>query len=232
MAMDPHATLQHSQHQTTVALISTQVKSFYERRLPFRIYHGSTLSTRASARTRENTIDISSLNQVLQIKNNTALVEPNVPMDALVKATMTQDLLPPVVMELPNITVGGGFAGTSGESSSFRYGTFDCTISSVEVVLGNGEVVVAKAGDPESEDLLYGCAGGCGTLGIVTLLELQLIPAKPYVELTYWPVGSVSDAVVKLQEAENDLAVDFLDGILFAQNSGIRPQHEYCSGFC
>lgn len=38
----------------------------------------------------------------------TVLVEPNVPMDKLVEATLAQGFLPKVVMELPNITVGGG----------------------------------------------------------------------------------------------------------------------------
>jgi FAD/FMN-containing dehydrogenase len=40
--------------------------------------------------------------------DKTVLVEPNVPMDKLVEATIAQGLLPKVVMELPNITVGGG----------------------------------------------------------------------------------------------------------------------------
>ena len=46
-------------------------------------------------------------------------------MDALVAATLPHALLPLVVMEFPGITVGGGFSGTSGESSSFRHGPFD-----------------------------------------------------------------------------------------------------------
>ena len=45
----------------------------------------------------------------------TALVEPNVPMDRLVAATLQCGLIPPVVMEFPAITVGGGFTGTAGE---------------------------------------------------------------------------------------------------------------------
>lgn len=49
----------------------------------------------------------------------TVLAEPNVPMDSLLEACLQHGLLPPVVMEFPGITVGGGFAGTAGESSSF-----------------------------------------------------------------------------------------------------------------
>ena len=43
-------------------------------------------------------------------------------MDRLVESTLKYNLIPPVVMEFPGITAGGGFAGTSGESSSFKYG--------------------------------------------------------------------------------------------------------------
>jgi delta24-sterol reductase len=38
-------------------------------------------------------------------------------MDRLVQTTLKYGLIPPVVMELPGITVGGGYAGTPGESS-------------------------------------------------------------------------------------------------------------------
>lgn len=72
-------------------------------------------------------VDTSAMSRVLKIdtERKTALVEPNVPMDSLVEATLRHGLIPPVVMEFPGITVGGGFAGTSGESSSFRYSFFD-----------------------------------------------------------------------------------------------------------
>jgi delta24-sterol reductase len=211
-------------HKEQVAQIAERVKAFQRSSTPFRIYHGSTLSTRESARQRDRIIDTSRLNHVLQFnkQEKTVLIEPNVPMDALVDATLREGLLPKVVMELPNITVGGGFAGTSGESSSFRFGLFDRSMRGIEVVLGNGEVVWATsdAEDPR-RDLFFACAGSCGTLGVVTLLEMELIDAQPYVELEYRAVGSVKEAVDVLQEAEQDASVDYIDGILYSMNSGV-----------
>jgi delta24-sterol reductase len=98
-------------HKTTIATLASQVAKFNASNTPFRIYHGSTLSTRQSTRKRNEVIDVSSLNHVLQFNKaeKTVLVEPNVPMDKLVEATIAQGLLPKVVMELPNITVGGGY---------------------------------------------------------------------------------------------------------------------------
>jgi len=85
-------------------------------------------------------IDTTSLSQALKIdtNTNTALVEPNVPMDKLVEVTLQHGLILPVVMEFPGITAGGGFAGTSGESSSFRHGFFEHTVNWIEIVLPNG----------------------------------------------------------------------------------------------
>lgn len=224
-------------HEEEVRRIADLVNAFQRSATPFRIYHGSTLSTRDSARRRNEIIDTSRLNHVLRFnkQEKTVLVEPNVPMDALVDATLREGLLPKVVMELPNITVGGGFAGTSGESSSFRYGLFDASMRGIEVVLGNGKVVWATRNheDPH-RDLFYACAGSCGTLGVVTLLEMELIDAEPYVELEYRAVGSVKEAVDVLREAEQDSDVDYIDGIMYSMNNGVimigRLQAELVSG--
>jgi delta24-sterol reductase len=149
----------------------------------------------------------------------TALVQPNVPMDSLVEATLQHGLLPPVVMEFPGITVGGGFSGTAGESSSFRYGFFDRTINWIQIVLANGEVV--RASDTENSDLFYGAASSFGTLGVTTLLEIQLIGAKSFVEMTYILVSSISEAREMMEEATQDQTVDYLDGVMFSKDRGI-----------
>jgi delta24-sterol reductase len=133
-------------HKSTVESIRSRVAHFYTTRTAFRVYHRSTNSTRHADFDRASIVDISALDNVLSIDPamRIAVVEPNVPMDALVRETMKAGLLPPVVMEFPGITVGGGFVGTAGESSSFKYGFFDRTVLSAEVVLANGDVVKAS----------------------------------------------------------------------------------------
>ncbi|KAJ5040467.1 uncharacterized protein L3040_006123 [Drepanopeziza brunnea f. sp. 'multigermtubi'] len=166
-------------------------------------------------------VDTSTLNHVLKIdtKSMTALVEPNVAMDALVEATLQHGLLPPVVMEFPGITVGGGFAGTAGESSSFKYGFFDRTINCIEVVLADGDVIKASA--TENSDLFYGAASSFGTLGVTTLLEIQLVEAKTYVELDYHPVTSIAEAQTVIAKATEDTTTDYLDGIMYSKDYGV-----------
>ncbi|KAI9819456.1 MAG: hypothetical protein M1827_006904 [Pycnora praestabilis] len=208
-------------HHEAVAIIAANIRQFYDRKEAFRIYHGSTNSTRHSAVQRDRMIDTSSLSHVLEVNTTTktALVEPNVPMDRLVQAVLPYGMVPPVVMEFPGITVGGGFAGTCGESSSFRYGWFDRTLNWVEIILANGSIITASSS--ENADLFHGAAGALGTLGVTTLVELRLVEAKTYVELTYLPVSSVSQAIERIKTATKDSSVDYVDGILFALNQGI-----------
>ena len=208
-------------HRIAVEKIAASVQYYFKRREPFRIYHGSTNSTRQTMHRRENMVDISALSRVLKIDVNarTALVQPNVPMDRLVESTLKHGLIPPVVMEFPGITAGGGFAGTGGESSSFKYGYFNETVNSIELVLGNGDVVAASK--KERSDLFYGASGAVGSLGITTLLEIQLIQAKKYVIATYYPVRSIAEAIKKLREETLHPTLDYVDGILFSKEHGV-----------
>jgi Delta24-sterol reductase len=212
-------------HDAAVTAIAGNVQKFYARRQAFRIYHGSTNSTRQSQYRRDNIVDTSKLTSVLLVDNTkkTALVEPNVAMDSLVEATLAYGLVPPVVMEFPGITAGGGFSGTSGESSSFRYGFFDRTVNWIEIVLPNGERTTASSSD--KPDLFWGAAAAFGTLGVITLLEIRLIESKKYVSLKYHATSSMAQAVKKIEEATEDALNDYLDGIVIAKDSII-----VCSG--
>ena len=208
-------------HDRVVECIATKVREFYDRKEKFRIYHGSTNSTRPLAVTRNNYVDTSPLSHVLKIntEDRTAMVEPNVPMDTLVEETMKYGLIPPVVMEFPGITVGGGYAGTSGESSSFKHGFFDRTMNSVQMVLANGNVV--ECSDKENADLFHGAAGAVGSLGVTTRIELRLREAKKYIQIVYYPVSSVAEATETIQEVVADPEVDHVDGILYSQTKGV-----------
>ncbi len=208
-------------HREAVAKIAAAVKTFYDRGEPYRIYHGSTNSTRPGALRHDHAVDISALSHVLSVDRarRVAFVEPNVPMDRLVESTLVHGLVPPVVMEFPGITAGGGFAGTAGESSSFKHGFFDDTIDSVEMVLADGEVV--KASRTERADLFRGAAGAVGTLGITTLIELRLVEARKYVKTTYHRAGSAAEAIRLIQEQTQDPDNDYVDGILFSKDHGV-----------
>jgi delta24-sterol reductase len=208
-------------HQKTVTSLAKQVVSFHERNVPFRIYHGSTNSTRIIQMDPNKIIDTSSLNNIISIdkERKTAICEPNIPMDALVQMTLKHGLVPAVVPEFPGITVGGSFSGTAAESSSFRYGYFDRTVKWIEIILPNGRII--KASPEENSDLFYGAAGAMGTLGVTTLFEIELIKCNGFVETTYLPVTSISHALETLEKYSEDKSTSFLDAILFSAYSGV-----------
>lgn len=206
-------------HNAAVQKVAASVRAFYDRKEPYRISHGSTNSTRPKGSLR--TVDISALSHVLAVDTakKTILVEPNVPMDGLVEATLRHGLVPPVVMEFPGITAGGGFAGTGGESSSFRHGFFDDTVHRVEMVLADGEVVMASR--DERPDLFAAAPGAVGTLGIVTMLEINLMPAKKYVHAHYYRTKTVAEAVQVVQREITKPENEYVDGILFSTDHGV-----------
>ncbi|KAF9699089.1 hypothetical protein EKO04_003319 [Ascochyta lentis] len=208
-------------HDRRVSTLRSRITHFHTTNTPFRIYHGSTNSTRHASFDPSAIIDVSSFNNILSIdaSTQTALVEPNVPMDALVAATTTQGFLPPVVMEFPGITVGGGFVGTAGESSSFKYGFFDRTVVRAEVVLADGSLVSCSS--TENAELFDGLRGSFGTLGVLALVEIRLVPLKSWVEVTYYPTKSAGEAMKVLQRETGRDSNDYVDGVLFAKKNGV-----------
>ncbi|KAI1014416.1 hypothetical protein LB504_012129 [Fusarium proliferatum] len=216
-----HSPQTMERHNQIVQDIADKIGDLYKLRQPYRVFHGSSSSTRPRHATDANIIDISILSQVISVDTaqGTCLVEPNVPMDRLVEATMPYGLVPPVVMEFPGITAGGGFAGTSGESSSFRHGFFNETVDFVEIILGNGDVV--RASREEHEDLFHGAAGAAGTLGLTTLIQVRLIEAKKFVKTTYHRVDSVSTSISATKQCCEKVHVDYVDGILYSKDHGV-----------
>jgi delta24-sterol reductase len=235
-------------HKKAVATISSRVSHFYQTKKPFRIYHGSTNSTRHTLFDPSSIVDTSPLIHILSISapilphqplNTTAncVVQSNVPMDQLVSSTLRHGYIPKIVPEFPGITVGGAFAGTAGESTSWKYGFFDRSINWVEMVLADGRVVRAtptsvldENGDPitdEEGSLFLGAAGGMGTYGVATLLEVQLLPVNGgetgFVELEY-------RTVTIFEEAKTHENIVFMDGILFSPSHGVVVLGNFSSG--
>jgi len=116
-----------------------------------------------------------------------------------------------------------GISGTSGESSSFRHGFFEMTVTSIEIVLANGEV--SRAPPEKNSDLFHGAASSWRTLGIILLLEIRLIEAKQFVSLTYFPFSSMEECELIFEKAAANSATDYLDGILYSADRGV-----ICSG--
>jgi FAD/FMN-containing dehydrogenase len=122
-----------------------------------------------------------------------------------------------VVPELEGITVGGAVAGCAIESTSHRYGGFHDSCVEIEVLSAAGEVITCS---PAREPLLFEMMhGSYGTLGIVTKLSFDLVPAEPYVRLEYRHFSEFEAFRGAMIAACRDGAAELIDGIVHGPRS-------------
>ncbi len=170
-------------------------------------------------RTRNNSggqkLDVRALNQVLEVdsENHVVEVEGMTIYAQLVDACLEHQCMPLVVPQLKSITIGGAISGIGIESSSFRHGLPHESVSSMEILLPDGEVVTCT---PENEhaDLFFGIPNSYGTLGYVLKLSARTMPVKPFVELRHSRYTDFDDYFTAVNEASKS-DVDFIDGSIF-----------------
>ena len=162
-------------------------------------------------------LDVSALRHVLEVetRNGSVNVEGMTPYDALAAATLEYSVMPCVVPQLKSITVGGAVAGVGIESSSFRYGLVHETLLELEVLLGDGSVVVATP-DNEHRELFFGFPNSYGTLGYALRVKVKVVPVKRYVALSHLRHRNGAGYFRQLAELCDAPDVDFIDGTVFA----------------
>src|SRR5215208_6471183 len=104
----------------------------------------------------------------------------------VVDATLPHGLMPLVVPQLKTITLGGAVTGLGIESSSFRNGMPHESVLEMEVLTGDGRIVLARP-DNEHSDLFHGFPNSYGTLGYALRLTIELEPVRPFVKLRHLP---------------------------------------------
>jgi FAD/FMN-containing dehydrogenase len=165
-------------------------------------------------------IDLSALDEILLIdkEKRICVAEPGVTFAELINTTLKYGLVPAIVPELKTITIGGAVAGCSLESMSFKYGGFHDTCLEYEVITAKGEVLIC-APDNENRLLFQMVHGTFGTLGILSKLIFRLIPAKPFVRVTYERYHDLGAYLTAIWQHYTDQDVDFMDGIIHSPES-------------
>lgn len=162
-------------------------------------------------------LDLSDMSSVLEVRADASpcvVVEPMCSMEKLVRATMAKGLLPKVVPEFKEITVGGAIMGGAMESSSHRHGMFHDTVQAAECLLANGTIVVASRAAEHSELLAY-LGGSYGTLCVLTAATIECERAFPYVHLRLRWYDEVDDGLEALvRAAQSPNAAAFIDGVV------------------
>ena len=177
-------------HHERVATIQHQVRNRPNKDAPLCTARPGWMSVSLSYRTYKtkwNAIEMP-LYDILNVDTDSLIVrvEPFVSIGQLTHALNPKGYTLPVVPELDDLTVGGLINGTGIESSSHKYGLFHEIVTELELLLGDGTVVIATA-DNEYKDLFHAIPWSYGTLALLLSAKLKLIPCKKFVKLTYTP---------------------------------------------
>ena len=107
----------------------------------------------------------------------------------------------PVVPELDDLTIGGLVMGGGIESTSHKYGLFQYICRQFEMILGNGEKIWCSPA--ENPELFAAIPFSYGTLGFLTCVDIDIIPYKPFIELTYHNVQTLGKISNKMSNVNS-----------------------------
>ena len=161
-------------------------------------------------------LDVRGFSGVLQVDRDAGFVDAEgmAPYELLVDACLRHGVMPAVVPELKTITLGGAVAGVGIESSSHRYGLVHETVLELEVLTGDGRVLVCRP-DNEYADLFYGLPNSYGTLGYALRVKARTAPVKPFVHLEHLPFTDPQAFFEELAQRCRADDADFIDGTAF-----------------
>lgn len=160
-------------------------------------------------------LDVRSFHHVLAIEPARGWLEAEgmAPYEEIVASALAAGVMPAVVPELKTITLGGAAAGVGIEASSFKYGLVHESLLELEVLTGDGRVLVCRP-DNEHRDLFYGFPNSYGTLGYALRLRARAVPVQPFVELRHLrfaQAGTFFEALAASCAGD----ADFIDGVAF-----------------
>lgn len=165
----------------------------------------------------KSTINVREFNKVISIDKNlmTVEVEGMTTYEKLVSETLKQGVMPTVVPELKSITIGGAVTGLGIESSSFKYGLVHETVTEMEILLGDGKVVICTPSN-QYKDLFFGFPNSYGTFGYALKLKVKIVPVKDFVKLTHVRYADPRRYFKELGDfCQRKKEFDFIDGTIF-----------------
>jgi FAD/FMN-containing dehydrogenase len=207
-------------HPDDVATLVAQYQRVPEG-APIRLAKPTSNLFRFRAPTEGAGLDVGRFNRVLRVDPDagTAEVQGMATYETVVDALLPYGVSPLVVPQLKTITLGGAVAGLGIESPSFRNGLPHESVREMEILTGDGQVVVARP-DNEHAELFRGFPNSYGTLGYALRLVVEVERVSPYVRLRHVRFGSAAECADAISEICRSRQfegrqVDFVDGTVF-----------------
>ena len=123
-------------------------------------------------------IDTAALNNYQSFNKSTGLLrcEAGVRLEDLLKLTVPFGWFPPVSPGTKKITIGGAVANDVHGKNHHDAGTFGCHVKSIGLLRSDQGPVTCSL--QENTELFKATIGGLGLTGLITWVELQLIPIE------------------------------------------------------
>ena len=179
---------------------------------------GWTVSTRGASHSQSGQslseggilLDMQGLNKIGPIEEDSVWVDAGVAWGDLVERTAERGLIPPVLTNNLNVTVGGTVSMAGLGVASHRYGTQADNVLALEVVTGVGDLVQCS---PEENRELFDCTRcGLGQFSVITRVKLKLRSVLPSVRtyyLLYDDLGSLMEDQTRILHNQK---FDFVEG--------------------
>ena len=165
--------------------VSETVRFAREKKLPLGIRGNAHTQSGQGLTAGGVLLDLTALNRLLSIDpaRKQVVCEAGIKWKDLIVQTIPQGLIPPVLTNNLDVTVGGTLSVSGLGISSFRFGTQGDNCRELEVVTGTGDSIVCS---PEKEtELFYSSLAGLGRFGIITKATLVLRNAPPQTRTYY-----------------------------------------------
>lgn len=159
-------------------------------------------------------IDMSSLNRVHAIGRDRCVVDAGATWATVVKAALAQGLVPPVLIDFLDLTVGGTLSWGGMGMTSRRYGLQADNVLELEVATADG--MLHRCSPSQESDLFHAVLGGMGTVGVMTKVTLALIPAPERALRVQIPYPDAAAMTAGLMQLAHDDRVDAFQGIVAA----------------
>lgn len=165
-------------------------------------------------------IDLGALNDVIHVdgRKQLARVEPGVRIGELNDHLIDLGWMLPVVPELDELTIGGLIMGGGIENTSHKYGFFQYICKAYEMIMPDGSLILCS--EENHGDLFSAVPWSYGTLGMLTAVDMRIVPYKKYVHLRYKPVSSMEDMLSQLKK-ETHNKNDSVEAFLFSKEEGV-----------